>query len=199
MSQQRTAEKQFRPLDQADSDINSDCAVVPSETESAWPELDKALRDANELKAVPDGAINLLLRCQAAMQNFFSNEFDGGAQFSVLTSDIPAFIARTAETKSDDEEFRLRNAALELQGLDPMTPANRMFAGVRTRDCLNCGQPFDKHEGYAGKCPAVETSAVVATEPRFVCTNRECGYSSSIPYRFCPSCKAPMDSVEVPV
>lgn len=58
----------------------------------------------DEPRALPDGAINLLLRCQAAMQNFFSNEFDGGAQFSVLTSDIPAFIAGAAEPPTGDAQ-----------------------------------------------------------------------------------------------
>lgn len=43
----------------------------------------------------------LLSRCDVAMRRYFSNEFDGGAQFSELTSDVPAYFRRGDDVGAD--------------------------------------------------------------------------------------------------
>lgn len=47
-------------------------------------------------KTVRDEALELLKRCDVAMRNYFSSDFDGGESFSILTADIPEFFKRAA-------------------------------------------------------------------------------------------------------
>lgn len=112
-----------------------------------------------------------LERCQAAMLNWFSNEFDGGRQFSELTDDIPKLLAGAAETSPVDSHsgsklnagYHIENDRSHVKGTD--RPEDRP-----------ADEPPDRDELQPMRAPD-ETSAAHGPGPQDVRTLCDAMYS----------------------